>query len=465
MGQGGCANMLSPTYSSCHSSPVCERLTVGRLRGTVGGICHHSAITMRPVILCVLLMVFTGVLGDGETELRAHLFRYYDKTALPNAKTVVTISSFRILDFYLGESDHVATVLCWFGYSWKDPRLQWKKEDYQSVDRLAFDPDAIWRPDLSLYNGASEMHLPESNLPVLVYSSGETIHVPAYTLHFYCVTDMTYWPHDSHTCTLKFGSWVHHGHLIDIQTNGTEPELMLGEKTLDSGKVITKTAWSLSEMTLKREENFYDCCPEPYVSVTISMLATRDAPAFAWVIKIPVICMSFLTLVVFLLPPAAGEKIVFGGLCLILNILFLDYSANVIGHAPSHTPLIVQMVCQQMVLVMLSVVVSSLVVRMARGPHSSGLPNILKRPALLLSSCLCLGSYSELASKSSHSLGSSRRKPDELELGEDGSSEIRRRESGDACEWLLLAAVVDRLALLLYAAVCVISLIRFSSVL
>ncbi|XP_042894016.1 neuronal acetylcholine receptor subunit alpha-7-like [Penaeus japonicus] len=420
---------------------------------------------MRAATVYVVLMVFTAVWADGETELREALRTNYDKSALPDTKTVVTISSFRILDFYLAEGDHIASVLCWFGHSWMDPRLQWKKEDYKFVDRLSFDPDTIWRPDLSLYNGASEQHFPQSNLPVLVYAEGKVLYVPSYTLDFYCITDMTYWPHDSHTCSLKIGSWVHHGHLLDIQTNGTVPKLMLGERAMDSGQIITKTAWELSDMTMTRDEDFYACCPEPYVSITISVLATRNAPTFAWIVKVPVICMSLLTVVVFLLPPAAGEKIVFGGLCLVMNIIFVDYAVNAIGHSPSHTPLIIQMVCQQMVLVMLSVIVSGLVIRMARGPHSSGLPNLFKRPALFLSSCLCLGSYSELASKSSHTFGSARRKPDELELGEEGSPDLRRRETGDAYEWLLLAAVVDRLALLLYVAICVISLIRFSSVL
>ncbi|ROT79150.1 nicotinic acetylcholine receptor subunit alpha 10 [Penaeus vannamei] len=287
--------------------------------------------------------------------------------------------------------------------------------------------------------------MPESNLPLVVTPSGKITHIPSINFKFYCLMDLTYWPHDAHECTLKVGSWAHHGHLLDIGVNSTGLETDFNAHTLANGNDITTEDWRISDLAIRRISTTYSCCPEPYVSVTITLLATRTAPAFAWIVKTPVICMSLLTLVVFLLPPAAGEKVVFGGLCLVLNVLFLDYSANVIGHAPSHTPLIIQLVCQQMVLVMISVVLSAVVMRMARGPHSSGLPTFLKRPALLLTS---------------------RRKPeDELELGDDGSSEMRRRESGEACEWLLLAAVVDRLALLLYAAVCVISLIRFSSVL
>ncbi|XP_063585213.1 neuronal acetylcholine receptor subunit alpha-3-like [Penaeus indicus] len=417
-------------------------------------------------IVCAVLLVVACALGDetGETELRAFINENYDKAALPGSNVTVEITTFKLLSFDVHEDTHTMEVHSWIGFSWHDQRLQWKPEDYGGVSRLGMDASEVWRPDLAIYNGVANEHMPESNMPLVVMPDGKIIHIPSLNLKFYCLVDLTYWPHDAHECVIKFGSWVHHGHLINLVANSTSLEVTLNTRTLASGKDITKSEWKISDLAIKRESTVYQCCPEPYVSVTISLLTTRDAPAFAWVVKTPVICMSLLTLVVFLLPPAAGEKIVFGGLCLILNILFLDYSANVIGHAPSHTPLIIQLVCQQMVLVMISVVLSAMVMRMARGPHSTGLPTFLKRPVLLLGSCLCLGNYRQIVFKNSDSFAGSR-KPDELELGEDGSSEIRRRESGDACEWLLLAAVVDRLALLLYAAVCVISLIRFSSVL
>ncbi|XP_037778239.1 acetylcholine receptor subunit alpha-1-A-like [Penaeus monodon] len=417
-------------------------------------------------IVCAVLLVAAKALGDesGETELRAYINKSYDKAALPRPNVTVEIITFKILSFEVNEDAHTMEVHSWLGYSWHDQRLQWKPEDYGGVSSLGMDPSEVWRPDISIYNGVASAHMPESNLPLVLMPDGKIIHIPSVNLKFYCLVDLTYWPHDVHECEIKFGSWVHHGHLLNLDANSTSLEINLNTRTLASGKNITNSEWKISDLAIERKSTVYECCPEPYVSVIISLITTRDAPAYAWVVKTPVICMSFLTLVVFLLPPAAGEKIVFGGLCLVLNVLFLNYSANVIGHAPSHTPLIIQLVCQQMVLVMISVVLSALVVRLARGPHASDLPTFLKRPVLLLASCLCLANYKQIVLKNSDSFASSR-KPDELELGEDGGSETRRRENGDACEWLLLAAVVDRLALLLYAAVCVISLIRFSSVL
>lgn len=422
---------------------------------------------LKIAAVVLLVAVTASVAEPGETELRAFINKNYDKAALPGPNVTVEIESFRVLGVEMHEATHTMEVHSWFGYSWKDPRLQWEPEEYGEVSSLAMDPSEVWTPDLAIYNGHSNNdHMPESNLPLVVTPSGKITHIPSINFKFYCLMDLTYWPHDAHECTLKVGSWAHHGHLLDIGVNSTGLETDFNAHTLANGNDITTEDWRISDLAIRRISTTYSCCPEPYVSIAITLLATRTAPAFAWIVKTPVICMSLLTLVVFLLPPAAGEKVVFGGLCLVLNVLFLDYSANVIGHAPSHTPLIIQLVCQQMVLVMISVVLSAVVMRMARGPHSSGLPTFLKRPALLLTSCLCLGNYRQTVLKTSASFASSRRKPeDELELGDDGSSEIRRRESGEACEWLLLAAVVDRLALLLYAAVCVISLIRFSSVL
>ena len=47
-----------------------------------------------------------------------------------------------------------------------------------------------------------------------------------------------------------------------------------------------------------------------------------------------------MTIIVFLLPPNAKEKIIFGGICLLLNGYFIEYVGSLTDFAPEHSPLI-----------------------------------------------------------------------------------------------------------------------------
>lgn len=59
-------------------------------------------------------------------------------------------------------------------------------------------------------------------------------------------------------------------------------------------------------------------------------------------------------------------------------------------------------------------------------------------------------------------------KSDDVELGDGGdrcTTEFGREHRYERRQWLLLAAVVDRLFLILYFLICIVVFIRFSSVL
>ncbi|XP_064100634.1 neuronal acetylcholine receptor subunit alpha-7-like isoform X1 [Macrobrachium nipponense] len=413
------------------------------------------------IVSLIAIMAQANELAKVRTEedLRKLLLSNYDKNARPNYKTVVVFSSMTIVNFDVHEADHSMELQNWLSFSWKDPRLQWRLGANLNISTIGMDPENIWKPDLSVYNSAAGPRtLIRSQLPLLLDSTGKISYVPVYDFHFTCLMDLTYWPHDTHNCSVKIGSWVHNGHLLDLELKNFAIYNKVPTADTSDGQNLSRFEWNITETHAVREVKYYPCCEEPYVNICMWMLLTRNAPAYAWTVKMPAACLSILTLVMFLLPPGAGEKIIFGGLCLVLDLLYIDYTSYAINHAPSHTPLIVQLVCQQVVLLMISVIVSAIVIRISRDPHSSGIPSIIKRPVTTLAFFLCLRNYGSLLSRTI--------KPDEEEVADECFGDIRKRDlRSGSVEWLILAAVIDRLFFILYFAICMISLIRFSSVL
>ena len=66
----------------------------------------------------------------------------------------------------------------------------------------------------------------------------------------------------------------------------------------------------------------------------------RNAPGYAWTVQMPCVVLSLLTVIVFILPPSSGEKVMVGGLALIMDFLFLLAVSQIIQHSANHTPYI-----------------------------------------------------------------------------------------------------------------------------
>ena len=56
----------------------------------------------------------------------------------------------------------------------------------------------------------------------------------------------------------------------------------------------------------------YDCCPEEYIDVTFTVMIRRRKLYYVFNLVVPCLFLSFLSLLVFAMPPDCGEKITMG---------------------------------------------------------------------------------------------------------------------------------------------------------
>lgn len=434
------------------------------------------AMMLCQVILCGCLLPVLPASGEefwrSETSLRKEVFQGYDKTIRPSLDVSVLIRSLEVDEMDVKEDAHAVLLRGALQLTWEDPRLRWRLEEHKDVDRLGVDPQELWRPDFAMTSSVGHIPVPpRSHMPALVYPDGKVIFVPPVDLPLTCLLDLTYWPYDVLNCSLRAGSWVHHGHMLNVTLADNALKFVhspVGEEQDEENSIssssITRPEWEVIFANLTRHTQMVPCCSEPQVTLLVSVMVRRSAPAITWVMKTPVLCLCVMTCLVFLLPPNGSEKVVFGGVCVLLNILFLGFAITIVYKDPMHTPLIVQLVTHQVVLTVVSVVVAVVVMRLARGPHSFPVPHIVNKLANTLAAILCLSPCSKRPGNEQEYAVII--KAEQIELGDRTGGETRQRDwTEDLGEWILLATVVDRLALVLYLAACAVTFIRFSPVL
>ena len=67
-------------------------------------------------------------------------------------------------------------------------------------------------------------------------------------------------------CRIKYGSWIYNGNQLNLTSDGFGWDLSIYEIRSD---------YRLTASDEKTTTLFYDCCPEPYVSVTYSLNITK----------------------------------------------------------------------------------------------------------------------------------------------------------------------------------------------
>jgi len=75
---------------------------------------------------------------------------------------------------------------------------------------------------------------------------------------------------------------------------------------------VSSNEWMLLEYPAVRHEERYPCCIEPYPDLTFTIRVKRIAVFYSFILVLPCVLLSLLTLVSFWLPPESPAKVLLG---------------------------------------------------------------------------------------------------------------------------------------------------------
>jgi len=150
----------------------------------------------------------------------------------------------------------------WLTLNWKDHYMQWNESEYGNIKDIRLPPSKLWMPDIMLYNNADSDYSLGFPTNVVVSSNGNCLFITPKKVKTTCKMDRVHI--DQVDCNLKFGSWTYNGFKVDLERRGA-----------DSSSFTRNEEWDLTEFTEKRNEVYYDCCPESYLDMTYNIRLDR----------------------------------------------------------------------------------------------------------------------------------------------------------------------------------------------
>ncbi|KAM8894982.1 neuronal acetylcholine receptor subunit alpha-7a [Spinachia spinachia] len=300
--------------------------------------------------------VHVSLQGPDQRRLYKDLMENYNPLERPvsndsqNLTVALGLSFMQIMD--VDEKKQILTTNVWLQMLWDDSYLQWNSSDYPGVTNVRFPQHLIWKPDILLYNSADDRFDATFHTNILVNTSGSCYYIPPAILRSSCKMDVRWFPFDVQRCELKFGSWTYGGWSLDLKF-----------LEADLTGYIPNGEWDLVEVTGQRNERTYECCEEPYVDITYTVVMRRRTLFYGLNLLIPCVLISTLALVVFLLPADCGEKISLGITVLLSLTVLMLLVAEIIPATSDSVPVLAQYFATTMVIVSLSIIATVLVLQ------------------------------------------------------------------------------------------------------
>ncbi|XP_057378021.1 acetylcholine receptor subunit alpha-L1-like isoform X1 [Daphnia carinata] len=304
----------------------------------------------------------TGVQANPDAKrLYDDLLSHYNRLIRPvsNNSQVVTVRLglhlTQLIDLDL--KNQILTTNVWVEHEWIDAKLTWDPEEYGGVRELMVPSEHIWLPDIVLYNNADGEYAVTTMTKAILHSDGHVKWNPPAIFKSYCEIDVRYFPFDTQTCFMKFGSWTYSGLQMDLK-HLHSPDENLVEIGMNLKDYYPSGEWDILDVPAERHAKKYDCCPEFFADIFFNITLRRKTLFYTVNLIIPCVGISCLSVLVFYLPADSGEKVALCITTLLSQTMFFLLMSEIIPSTSLAMPLLGKYLLFTMCLVGLSVLIT-----------------------------------------------------------------------------------------------------------
>lgn len=278
---------------------------------------YSGAMKVFLSMLCLLYAV-EGYTFANKTKLHKDLFTNYGKKFRPGENQAIPTElnfSFHLRSIKeLQESNGVMGVVGSLGVEWKDVRLAWNPLDYgDDLNQTSVFVEDIWAPYMVLMNPYEEIRpILSGGFSCEIWFNGDVSCLPPPNIfEALCVADVKFYPFDFKTCTIQLYVSGYYSSDLKFPSNSSTFNL---ERYVDNGPWdITNTLISVKSQHSKNKR----------VEILQLKANMQRRSAFHVLNLTPIVVLSGLQILVFLLPNESGERIGFSTTILLAVVVFL----------------------------------------------------------------------------------------------------------------------------------------------
>ncbi|XP_071141749.1 neuronal acetylcholine receptor subunit beta-4-like [Mytilus edulis] len=269
------------------------------------------------------------------------------------------------------EIEQKLTTTGWLEITWQDDLLTWTPASYNEVEKLYLPQGNIWKPDVSLQNGFSELEeLGSKFIQVYVQNSGFIMWRPFQVFETKCDMNSKYFPFDEQKCHLIFVSWSHASD--DITLTQSSNGIKLSEELNGHGEWEITSSSATSDL-------------DGFISRVKFTIVIKRKPLYTIMnIILPIILLALLDIFTFKIPADTGERLGYTITVWLSFAVFLTIVSDSLPKTSDSVPIVSIYIMIQLFMGTLIVLISTVEAGLVANPESVPVYNILRFIALRL---------------------------------------------------------------------------------
>ncbi|XP_056000895.1 acetylcholine receptor subunit alpha-like [Ostrea edulis] len=242
------------------------------------------------------------------------------------------------------------SMFAWFNVQWNDDFLIWNEKEYSGIKMITVPYQKVWVPDLSLWNSEENNHDLGPHPTVTVTSDGHVVWFPGDKIVTICDLKMTKFPFDEQQCEFVVSPW---------QITDQIQKLIPRNRSNNDAKLISENGeWEIMTFTYSSEYlTEFDM-----TTIHYSLRLKRRYLYFVLNMLVPIMILSILNSVTFVIPLESGERIQYSLTLFLAFTVFLTIFERMMPQNSTAVPYISVYVGFQLLLCVISTVVSVLAV-------------------------------------------------------------------------------------------------------
>ena len=234
------------------------------------------------------------------------LFKNYTRTIRPDVTVDVAISVQLKQIISLDEKNQMLTTTSFISQTWYDTRLSWDRYNYNDTEVIMVSLKNIWLPDTMIINTASGDGYLKLNADFgycSVFYDGFVNYIsPAIALQTRCSLDMSSYPFDFQSCSIRLASWAMGDNKIKYSVN---------DSVLDISDYTENSIWDLFSSNIKTSVKGDRSLFEQTQSTEIVIELNLERKPLYYMINsiFPCFILNIVTLVSFFMPLANAMTI------------------------------------------------------------------------------------------------------------------------------------------------------------
>ncbi|XP_048776712.1 neuronal acetylcholine receptor subunit alpha-2-like [Ostrea edulis] len=197
------------------------------------------------------------------------------------------------------ERSQTLRTTVWIDLEWTDVHLAWNESEYDHINSIVVPQDKIWIPDICVANEVSndKCLLKSEEGKALLENTGKVTLWWNKEVHTRCDVDISQYPFDRQTCSITIGTWYSEDEKIKLKNKFEK---------IDLSNYVYSEEWDIFNRTIGKilidnDKNFTE--------LQFSIVIDRKPLFYLYSTVLPILLLSVLNMVCFLVPIESGEKI------------------------------------------------------------------------------------------------------------------------------------------------------------